>query len=430
MIPRYTREEMGRIWSDENRFRIWLDVEIAATEALVELGKVPAASLEVIKAKANFDPERVLEIEKETRHDVIAFLTNVAEYVGEDARFLHLGMTSSDVLDTAFAVQLTQAADMIDAGIDSVLAILKRRAYEFKDTLQMGRSHGIHAEPITFGLKLALWYDEMKRNKARLAGARERIAVGMISGAVGTFAHLPLSVEEHVCKKLGLKPSPVSSQIIQRDRHAEYFGVLAVIASSLDTFATEVRHLQRTEVYEAEEFFHKGQKGSSAMPHKRNPVLSENVSGLARIVRSAAMTALQNQALWHERDISHSSAERIIGPDATIALDFMLHRMAGLLDKLLVYPDRMRKNMEITSGLYASQTLLLHLVESGVTREDAYRMVQRNAMKVWEEGADFEKTVLADEEVMARLTPEQVRNALDPTVQVRRVDEIFARVFS
>jgi adenylosuccinate lyase len=429
MIPRYTRDEMGRIWSDENRYRIWLAVEIAAAEAMVELDLVPAEALAVIKQKADIDPARIEEIEKETRHDVIAFLTNVAEYVGPDARFLHLGMTSSDVLDTAFAVQLTQASDILLKGIDAMMETLKRRAYEFKDTIQVGRSHGIHAEPITFGWKLALWYDEMHRNRDRLVAAKERVAVGKISGAVGTFAHLPPSVEEHVCKALGLTPAPASNQIIQRDRHAEFFCVLAVIAGSLDKFAVEVRHLQRTEVYEAEEFFHKGQKGSSAMPHKRNPILSENVSGMARVVRSAAETALQNQALWHERDISHSSAERVIGPDATIGLDFMMARMTRVLDKLLVYPENMKKNLEITGGLHASQTILLHLVRAGLTREDAYRLVQRCAMKVWEQGADFFTEIIADADIMEHIDEAAVRDALDPSVQVRHVDTVFARVF-
>ncbi len=429
MIPRYTREEMGRIWSDENRYRTWLSVEIAAAEAMVELDLIPASALAVIKEKADIDPARIDEIEKETRHDVIAFLTNVAEYVGPDARFLHLGMTSSDVLDTAFAVQLVQASDILLKGIDAMMEALKRRAYEFKDTIQVGRSHGIHAEPITFGWKLALWYDEMHRNRDRLVAAKERVAVGKISGAVGTFAHLPPSVEEHVCKALGLTPAPASNQIIQRDRHAEFFCVLAVIAGSLDKFAVEVRHLQRTEVYEAEEFFHKGQKGSSAMPHKRNPILSENVSGMARVVRSAAETALQNQALWHERDISHSSAERVIAPDATIGLDFMMARMTRVLDKLLVYPENMKKNLEITGGLHASQTILLHLVRAGLTREDAYRLVQRCAMKVWEQGADFFTEIIADADIMEHIDEAAVRDALNPTVQVRHVDTVFARVF-
>ncbi|MCL4233999.1 MAG: adenylosuccinate lyase [Deltaproteobacteria bacterium] len=429
MIPRYTREAMARIWSDENRYRIWLDVEIAAAEAMADLDLVPKDAVATIKAKANFSVERIEEIEAVTRHDVNAFIDCVAEYVGEDARWLHLGMTSSDVLDTAFAVQLAQATDLILADIDALMAAIHRRAIEFKDTLQIGRSHGIHAEPITFGWKLAIWYDEMRRNRERLVQCRERIAVGMVSGAVGTFAHLPPAVEASVCKKLGLTAAPASNQIIQRDRHAEFFCVLAVIAGSLDKFAVEVRHLQRTEVYEAEEFFHKGQKGSSAMPHKRNPILTENVSGLARIVRSHASAALQNQALWHERDISHSSVERVIAPDATTALDFMLGRMTGVIDKLLVYPDNMARNMAITKGLFASQTLLLALVKKGVTRQDAYRMVQRSAMKVWEEGADFEEQVLGDADVMALLTPEQVRDALDARVQVRHVDEVFERVF-
>lgn len=429
MIPRYSRERMARLWTDEYKYRTWLRVEIAALEAMGEQGLVPAEAVEVIRATADVDPARIDEIERVTRHDVNAFIDNVAEFVGPESRWFHLGMTSSDVLDTAFALQLAEATDILVEDIDAMLAVLKRRAYEFKDTLQMGRSHGIHAEPVTLGWKLAIWHDEMRRNRERLLECRKRIAVGMISGAVGTFAHLPPAVEESACAKLGLGFAPASNQIIQRDRHAEFFSVLAVIAGSLDKFAVEVRHLQRTEVYEAEEFFHKGQKGSSAMPHKRNPVLSENVSGLARLIRSHAGAALQNQALWHERDISHSSAERVIAPDATIALDFILARMTGVIDKLLVYPDNMMKNLNLTRGLFASQTLLLHLVRAGRTRQDAYRMVQRNAMKVWEEGADFEQTILADDEVMAHLTPEQVRDALDPAAQVRRMDEVFKRVF-
>jgi adenylosuccinate lyase len=429
MIPRYTREKMAAIWSDQNRYQCWLDVEIAALEAMAAHGLVPADAVAEVKAKAAFDPKRVEEIEAVTRHDVIAFLTNVAEHVGPASRFVHMGMTSSDVLDTAYNMQLTQAADLLLADLDEMLVVLKRRAFEHKDTVQIGRSHGVHAEPISFGLKLAIWWDEMRRNRARLAAAREDVRVGKISGAVGTFAHLPPTVEEQALAKLDLKPAPASSQIVQRDRHAAFFTTLAVLAGSLEKIAVEVRHLQRTEVYEAEEFFHKGQKGSSAMPHKRNPVLSENVSGLCRVLRSYAVAALENQALWHERDISHSSAERVIGPDATIVADFALARLTGLLDKWLIYPENMRKNLEQTGGLYASQTLLLHLANAGLSREDAYRIVQRCAMQVWEQGKDFLAVLLADAELMKHLDEQTVRDALDVKRQLRHVDYIFKRVF-
>jgi adenylosuccinate lyase len=364
-----------------------------------------------------------------TRHDVIAFLTNVAEHVGEPSRWVHLGMTSSDVLDTAYNLQLVQAAGILLEDIDELLAVLKRRAFEFKDTAQIGRSHGIHAEPITFGLKLAIWYDEMRRNHARLVAARESVRVGKISGAVGTFAHLPPSIEENALASLGLVPAPASSQIVQRDRHAAFFTTLAVLGGTLEKIALEIRHLQRTEVYEAEEYFHQGQKGSSAMPHKRNPVLSENVCGLMRLLRGYALAALEDQALWHERDISHSSTERVIGPDATIVADFALSRLTGLLDKLLVYPEHMQKNLAVTGGLYASQTLLLELARRGVSREDAYRLVQRNAMKVWEQGADFLAVLLADAELMSHLDEQTVRNAMDIKHQLRHIDHIFKRVF-
>ncbi len=429
MIPRYTREKMAAIWSDHNRYATWLNIEIAALEAMAAEGLVPADAVAQVKAKASFDPKRIEEIEATTRHDVIAFLTNVAEYVGEPSRYVHMGMTSSDVLDTAYNLQLVQAADLLLTDIDALLAVLKRRAYEFKDVVQVGRTHGIHAEPITFGLKLAIWYDEMRRDRERLVAARETVRVGKISGAVGTFAHLPPSVEEAALAKLNLTPAPASSQIVQRDRHAAFFTTLAVLGGTIEKIALEIRHLQRTEVYEAEEFFHKGQKGSSAMPHKRNPVLSENVCGLVRLLRGYALAALENQALWHERDISHSSAERVIGPDATIVADFALVRLTGLLDKLLVYPDHMQKNLEKTGGLHASQTLLLELARRGVSREEAYRLVQRNAMKVWEQGADFLATLLADTELMALLDEKTVRDAMDIRHQLRHVDHIFRRVF-
>jgi adenylosuccinate lyase len=429
MIPRYTREKMAAIWSDQNRYATWLEVEIAALEAMAAEGLAPADAVAQVKAKAAFDPKRIEEIEAVTRHDVIAFLTNVAEYVGEPSRWVHLGMTSSDVLDTAYNLQLVQAAGVLLEDIDELLAVLKRRAFEFKDTVQIGRSHGIHAEPITFGLKLAIWYDEMRRNRARLVAAREGVRVGKISGAVGTFAHLPPTIEEQALASLGLVPAPASSQIVQRDRHAAFFTTLAVLGGTLEKIAVEIRHLQRTEVYEAEEFFHQGQKGSSAMPHKRNPVLSENICGLMRLLRGYALAALEDQALWHERDISHSSTERVIGPDATIVADFALSRLTGLLDKLLVYPEHMQKNLAVTGGLYASQTLLLELARRGVSREDAYRLVQRNAMKVWEQGADFLALLLADAELMSHLDEQTVRNAMDIKHQLRHVDHIFQRVF-
>jgi len=429
MIPRYSREKMAAIWSDENRYATWLQVEIAALEAMAEQGLVPRDAVEQVKAKAKFDPKRIEEIEQTTRHDVIAFLTNIAEHVGPAARYVHMGMTSSDVLDTAYNLQMLQAGEMLLEDLDQLLAVLKRRAFEHKDTVQIGRSHGIHAEPITFGLKLAIWYDETKRNRARLEAALEGVRVGKISGAVGTFAHLPPAVEEQALASLGLEPAPASSQIVQRDRHAGYFTALAILGGTIEKIALEVRHLQRTEVYEAEEFFHKGQKGSSAMPHKRNPVLSENVSGLARLLRSYAVAALENQPLWHERDISHSSVERVIGPDATIVADFALGRITGLLDKLLVYPERMQKNLEITGGLFASQTLLLALARAGVSREDAYRIVQRNAMQVWEQGADFLGTLLADEELTKLVDEKTIREALDVKAHLRHIDHIFQRVF-
>lgn len=429
MIPRYSRKIMTDIWSDDNRYRCWLNVELAAVESMAAIGLVPAEAVAEIKAKADFDPQRIEEIEAVTRHDVIAFLTNVAENVGEPSRFIHLGMTSSDVLDTAYNMQLLEAGSILLDDIDRMLAVLKRRAYEHKDTVQMGRSHGIHAEPITFGLKLAIWYDEMQRNRARVLAALDGVRVGKISGAVGTFAHLPPQVEEQALTSLGLAPAPASSQIVQRDRHAAFFTALAVLGGTLEKIAVEVRHLQRTEVYEAEEFFHQGQKGSSAMPHKRNPVLSENVSGLCRLLRSYAFAALENQPLWHERDISHSSVERVIGPDATVTADFALHRLTGVIDKLLVYPENMLKNLQKTGGLYASQTLLLALARRGISREDAYKMVQRNAMQVWEHGANFLQTLLADTDLMSRLDEQTVRDAFDFKVQLQHVDHIFRRVF-
>lgn len=429
MIARYSREKMEKIWSPENRYQKWLDVEICASEAMVKLGKVPESAINTVKEKAVINVARIDEIEKITKHDVISFLTSITEVVGEDGRFLHMGMTSSDVLDTSFAVLLKEAADILLDDIDELLAALKRKAYEHKNTLMIGRSHGIHAEPITFGLKMAMWYQEMQRNRQRLMHARESVSTGKISGAVGTFSFIDPFVEEYVCEKLGLKPAPVSTQIVQRDRHAEFFTALAIIASSLDKFAQEVRLLQRTEVREAEEYFSPGQKGSSAMPHKRNPVLSENISGLARLVRSYAVAALENVALWHERDISHSSAERVIGPDATIALDFMLGRFTRVIDKLVVYPERMLYNLNMTNGVIFSQTVLLALIEKGTTREDAYAIVQRNAMKSWEEGVDFQALLQKDPEVAKYLDEHDLTSIFNVNNFLKNLDFIFKRVF-
>jgi len=429
VIARYSREKMEKIWSPENRYQKWLDVEICASEAMVKLGKVPESAINTIKEKAVINVARIDEIEKITKHDVISFLTSITEVVGEDGRFLHMGMTSSDVLDTSFAVLLKEAADILLDDIDELLAALKRKAYEHKNTLMIGRSHGIHAEPITFGLKMAMWYQEMQRNRQRLIHARESVSTGKISGAVGTFSFIDPFVEEYVCEKLELKPAPVSTQIVQRDRHAEFFTALAIIASSLDKFAQEVRLLQRTEVREAEEYFSPGQKGSSAMPHKRNPVLSENISGLARLVRSYAVAALENVALWHERDISHSSAERVIGPDATIALDFMLGRFTRVIDKLVVYPERMLYNLNMTNGVIFSQTVLLALIDKGTTREDAYAIVQRNAMKSWQEGIDFQALLQEDPEVNKYLNKDELVSIFNVNNFLKNLDFTFKRVF-
>ncbi len=429
MIERYSRPEMVHIWTAENRFRIWLEIETLACEAQAELGVIPKEVVPVIRAKGDFNIARIDAIEAEVKHDVIAFLTSVAEYVGPEARFIHQGMTSSDVLDTCLSVQLVQAADELLADLDMVLESLKLRAFEHKDTVCIGRSHGIHAEPVTFGLKLASFYAEMQRNRVRLAAARENIATGAISGAVGTFANIDPYVEEYVCSKMGLKPEPVSTQVIPRDRHAEYFCVLAVIASSMERIAIEVRHMQRTEVLEAEEFFSKGQKGSSAMPHKRNPILSENLTGQARYIRSLCIPALENVALWHERDISHSSVERYIAPDATVALDFSLRRLNGLVKNLVVYPENMQRNLNQMKGLVFSQKILLDLTQAGVSREDSYRLVQRNAMKVWEQGADFQTELLADREVAGALGEARIREAFDLNYHLKHVDTIFKRVF-
>ena len=429
MIPRYTRPEMARIWEPDNRFRIWLEIETLACEAQAELGVIPADAVKVIREKGNFDIARIDWIEAEVKHDVIAFLTSVAEFVGPEARFIHQGMTSSDVLDTCLSVQMVQAADLLLTDLDLLLASIKVRAMEHRHTVCIGRSHGIHAEPVTFGLKMASWYAEMDRNRGRLRAARETIATGAISGAVGTFANIDPFVEEYVCKRMGLRPEPVSTQVIPRDRHAEYFCTLAVIASSMERIAVEVRHLQRTEVLEAEEFFSKGQKGSSAMPHKRNPILSENLTGQARYIRALCIPALENVALWHERDISHSSVERYIGPDATVALDFSLRRLNGLIKNLVVYPDNMQKNLDQMKGLVYSQKILLDLTQAGVSREDAYRLVQRNAMKVWEQGKDFLTELLADGEVVTALGEVKIRESFDLNYHLKHVDTIFRRVF-
>ena len=429
MIPRYAREKMTAIWSPENRYRKWLDIEILACEAMAVRGEIPLSSLKNIKEKAGIDVNRIDEIEKTTKHDVIAFLTSVTEKVGEDGRFLHMGMTSSDVLDTSLALLLREAADILVEDSDALLVALKKKAMDHKHTLMIGRSHGIHAEPITFGLKMAIWYAEMERNKERLIRARDTINTGKLSGAVGTFSFIDPSIEAYVCRKLGLKPAPVSSQIVQRDRHAEYFTTLAIIASSLDKFSQEIRLLQRTEVREAEEYFSPGQKGSSAMPHKRNPVLSENLSGLSRLMRSYALSALEDVALWHERDISHSSVERIIGPDATILLDFMLSRFTGLISRLVIYPERMLSNLQMTKGVIFSQTVLLKLIDQGISREDAYAIVQRNAMRSWQEGIEFRELLLKDPEVMSRLKPEALTAAFKVENFLTHVDFIFKRVF-
>lgn len=432
MIPRYSRPDMTAIWSPETKFRIWYEIEAHACDAMANLGVIPKENAEAVwKAKdVEFDVARIDEIEAVTKHDVIAFLTHLAEIIGNDeARFVHQGMTSSDVLDTTFNIQLTRAADILIADLEGLLAALKRRALEHKDTVRIGRSHGIHAEPTTMGLTFARFYAEMDRNLSRMRDARAEIATGAISGAVGTFANIDPAVEEHVCDQMGLVPEPISTQVIPRDRHAAFFATLGVIASSIENIATEIRHMQRTEVLEAEEFFSAGQKGSSAMPHKRNPVLTENLTGLARLVRGMVVPAMENVALWHERDISHSSVERNIGPDATVTLDFALSRLTGVIDKLVVYPDNMLANMNKFRGLVMSQRVLLALTQAGVSREDSYKLVQRNAMKVWEEGKDFKAELLADPDVTAALSKEEIDEKFDLGYHTKHVDTIFARVF-
>jgi adenylosuccinate lyase len=432
MIPRYTRPEMASIWEPQTRFKIWFEIEAHAADALADLGVIPKDAAKTIWARgkdATFNVERIDEIERETKHDVIAFLTHLAEIVGPEARFVHQGMTSSDVLDTCLNVQLTRAADLLLADIDRVLAALKTRAFEHKMTPTIGRSHGIHAEPVTFGLKLAYAYAEFSRARQRMVRAREEVATCGISGAVGTFANIDPQVEEYVAAKMGLKPEPVSTQVIPRDRHAMYFATLGVIASSIERLAVEIRHLQRSEVLEAEEYFSEGQKGSSAMPHKRNPVLSENLTGLARMVRAYALPAMENVALWHERDISHSSVERMIGPDATVTLDFALNRLADLVEKLVVYPENMRKNLDRLGGLVHSQRVLLALTQAGVSREDAYRLVQRNAMPVWRGEGDFLTLLKTDKDVTAKLSPAELEALFDLGYHTKHVDTIFKRVF-
>ena len=429
MIPRYTLPEMASIWEPKNKFKIWLKIEVLACEALAKRGEIPKSALKDIQEKSDFKVERIDEIEREVKHDVIAFLTCVAEYVGDSARYMHLGMTSSDVLDTALAVQLKQASSLILKELKAFQAVLRKQALQHKMTPIMGRSHGIHAEPLTFGLKVANWYEEVGRNIERVKRARQSISYGQVSGAVGTFACINPEVEEYVCSKLGLKPAPVSTQIIQRDRHAEFFTTLAIVAGTIDKIATEIRHLQRTEVLEAEEFFSSGQKGSSAMPHKRNPVVSEQMCGLARMVRSNAFAALENMPLWHERDISHSSVERVIGPDSTILIHYMLRKMTRMMEHLIVYPENMMRNLEKTEGLIFSQSVLLALVEKGISREEAYSLVQKNAMQAWTKGKDFLALLKKDKKVSSLLTKKEIEKIFNLKAQFKNVDIIFKRIF-
>jgi adenylosuccinate lyase len=429
MIERYTRPEMGRIWTEEKKFSTWLRVEISVCEELCRMGRVPEVALKGIKQKAGFDVKRVHEIEKEVQHDVIAFLKSVEEKVGEEARFLHFGMTSSDVVDTAFALQLIEAADQLLEDVRTLKEAIKSKAMEHRRTVMIGRTHGVHAEPITFGLKMAIWYEEMKRNEERLRHGREAVRFGKISGAVGTFKHLPPHVEEAVCRDLGLCPEPVSNQVVQRDRHAQFFLTLSLIGCSVEKFATEIRHLQRTEVLEAEEPFGRGQRGSSAMPHKRNPIGAENICGLARLLRGYAMAAMEDVALWHERDISHSSVERVIAPDSTILLDFMLARMTGLIRGLVVHPQAMSRNLSRLGGLVFSESVMLALVETGMSRDDAYRLIQGYARRAWEEGTNFGDEIRKDPEILKRLKGEEIDELFNPTNHLKQVDYIFDRVF-
>ena len=429
MIERYTRPEMGRIWTLENKYMKWLEVEIAACEAWSEIGEVPKAALKTIREKARFDVDRIDEIEKTVKHDVIAFLTSVAENVGPYSRFIHKGLTSSDIVDTALSLLIREASDTIIRGIKELMGVLKEQAFRYKHVPCMGRSHGVHAEPMTFGLKFALWYGDMERNLTRMKRAKEAISVGKLSGAVGTFSNIPTAIEEKVCKRLGLRPEPIATQVIQRDRHAEYLAVLALVAASIEKIAVEIRHLQRTEVLEAEEPFEAGQKGSSAMPHKRNPVGSENLSGLARVVRANAVAALEDIALWHERDISHSSVERIIVPDSSILVDYMLNRVRNVLADLQVYPEKMKENIAKSYGLYNSQKVMLALTARGLTREDAYAIVQRNAMKSWKEKKGFRELLLKDKDVRKYITPKMMNDIFDLKHYFRNVNYLFERVF-
>ena len=430
MIPRYTREKMGALWSEEHKYQTWLQVEILACEAWADLGEIPQKAVQQIKERARIDPQRIEEIERETKHDVAAFVAHVEETVGEAGKYVHFGLTSYDIVDTALSVRLREAAGIIIEDIDDLMEAIRDKAFEHQETIMIGRTHGVHAEPITFGLKMALWYEEMRRHRARMEQAKAIISVGKVSGAVGTFANAPPSVEEYVCEKLDLKPAPVSSQIIQRDRHAEFFTTLAVLASSIEKFAVEIRHLQRTEVLEAEEPFVEGQKGSSAMPHKRNPVGAENLSGLARLVRGNALAAMENIPLWHERDISHSSVERVIAPDSTILADYMLARLTHIIKGLVVYPERMRENLDLTKGLIFSQQLMLALIRNGVSRGDAYRWVQRNAMRAWQKGDDFQRLVQQDKDISAILDEKEFRSIFDLNIHLKYVKNIFKRVFS
>jgi adenylosuccinate lyase len=428
MIPRYTLPEISRIWEDENKFRIWLEIEILACEAQAEMGMIPRAAVDEIRQKARFDVQKILEIEETVQHDVIAFLTNVAEYVGPSARYIHFGMTSSDILDTTLAIQMKQAGELILKKLDEMKVVLAAQAVKYKDTVMVGRTHGIHAEPITFGLKLALWYSDTLRSVERLQNAVKSVSVGQVSGAVGTYDHLDPKVEEYVCRKLGLQPDPISTQIIQRDRHADYMNSLALIGSNLEKIATEIRHLQKTEVLEVEEPFGKGQKGSSAMPHKKNPIICERITGMARLLRGFTITAMENIALWHERDISHSSVERVIIPDATITLYYMLQKMIQILKGMVVYPENMKKNLEKTQGLIFSQPVLLKLIEKGVSRELAYQLVQKNAMTVWQQGRDFGEILKNDPEVKKYLSPEEIDRICNWEYRLKNVNYIFKRL--
>ncbi len=429
MIPRYSRPEMAGLWEPENKYRSWLAVELLACEANAKLGLIPAKALANIKKRAAFTVKRIDELEKTVKHDVIAFLTAVGERVGPDSRYIHFGLTSSDVLDTSLAFIMREASDIIISDIRALQAVLKKKAFRHKDTVMIGRSHGVHAEPVTFGLKMALWYEEMGRALERMVRARDVISVGKMSGAVGTFANIDPFVENYVCRKLGLKPEPAATQVVQRDRHAEYLAALALIASSIEKFSVELRHLQRTEVLEAEEYFSEGQKGSSAMPHKRNPVSAENLSGLARVVRANALAAMENVALWHERDISHSSVERIIVPDSTVLIDYVLNRFTSLIDGLIVYPENMKRNMDLSRGLFYSESVMLELVKKGLTRETAYKYVQRNAMDVWRSGGDFKQRLKSDPDIKKYLSSGEIDACFDLKHHLRRVDYIFKRVF-